>query len=270
MKSSLPVVEGTILLSRIIKSTLAQSDGENQKVISLKKFKPTGEATPEESMLIGNASLRRDQIIEQATIEAERIIGAARENAEKEQERLLYEKENWITEREQLMQEAYNAGFLQGEEEGKRKGYEEYQAKLQEANTIADWNKEQYEDYIQRAEQVILSLGLTSAEKIMNQKLNEEPDVFLSIVKRGLKEVRDLPHIQIHVHPSRHVLLAQNKSELEVMFPTDIQCFIYANEDLGPDECYIETNQGRVMISIDSQLNELKLKLHHLLEGDSG
>lgn len=269
MKSSLPVVEETILLSRIIKSTLAQSDGENQKVISLKKFKPMGEVNPEESMLIGIASLHSEQIIEQATSQAERIIKTARENARQEEERLLYEKESWITEREQLMQEAYNAGFLQGEEEGKRKGYEEYQAKLQEAKTIAEWNKEQYESHIQRAEQVILNLGITSAEKIMNRKLNEEPDVFLSIVKRGLKEVRDLPHIQIHVHPSRHGLLAQNKSELEVMFPTDIQCYIYANEDLGMDECYIETNQGRVMISIDSQLNELKQKLHHLLEGDS-
>ncbi|MFI8686274.1 flagellar assembly protein FliH [Rossellomorea sp. NPDC077527] len=255
-------------MSRIIKSTLAQTVEENKKVISLKKLTPTNEVSQKEDILMGQTSLRRDQIIEQATNEAERIIQLAKEKARQEEDRLMYEKENWLSEREQLVQEAYNAGFLQGEEEGKRKGYQVFQLKLQEANDIADWNREQFEGHIQRAEEVILNLGIACAEKIINQKLEAEPEAFLSIVKRGLKEVRDLPHIQIHVHPSRHHLLAVNKSELEMMFPTDIQCFIYANDDLGHEECYIETNQGRVIVSVDSQLRELKLKLHHLLEGD--
>jgi flagellar assembly protein FliH len=268
VKSSLPVVEETILLSRIIKSTVTQTFEDNRKVISLKRVNSMEEVSRQEDHLIGNASFRRDQIIDQATSEAERIIQDAKEKSRQEEARLVHEKEKWLTEREQLMQEAYNTGFLQGEEEGRNKGYQEYQHKLQEANEIAERNREQYEGYIQRAEKVIINLGIACAEKIMNQKLQEEPDQFLSIVERGLKEVRDLPHIQIHVHPSRHDLLSRNKSELEVMFPTDIQCFIYANDDLGPEDCYIETNQGRVIISLDSQLRELKLKLHHLLEGD--
>ncbi|MGG4169781.1 flagellar assembly protein FliH [Rossellomorea vietnamensis] len=255
-------------MSRIIKSTVAQSIEDHRKVISLKRVKPLEDVSPEENRLIGNASVRRDEIIEKATIEAERIIREAKEENRREEERLLLDKERWITEREQLMQEAYNAGFQQGEEEGRNKGYQEYENKLRKANEITENNREQYEGYIQRAEKVIINLGIACAGKIMNQKLEEEPNLFLSIVERGLKEVRDLPHIQIHVHPSRHKLLAENKSELEVMFPTDIQCFIYANDDLLPEECYIETNQGRVIVSVDSQLKELKLKLHHLLEGD--
>ena len=78
MKSSLPVVEETILLSRIIKSTLAQTVEENKKVISLKKLTPTNEVSQKEDILMGQTSLRRDQIIEQATNEAERIIQIGR------------------------------------------------------------------------------------------------------------------------------------------------------------------------------------------------
>ncbi|WP_179884865.1 flagellar assembly protein FliH [Bacillus sp. AFS015802] len=255
-------------MSRIIKSTLAQTIEENQKVISLKRVSQMEEVPAQEELLLGHASFRRDQIIEQATSEAERLIQEAQAMIRQEEERLNHEKESWITEREKLMQEAYNTGYLQGEEEGRNKGYREYLDKLQEANEITASNREQYDGYIQRAEKVIVDLGIACAEKILNRKLEEEPEQFLSIVERGLKEVRDLPHIQIHVHPSRHKLLAENKSELEVMFPTDIQCFIYANDDLEPEECYIETNQGRVIVSIDSQLRELKLKLHHLLEGE--
>ena len=255
-------------MSRIIKSTIAQTIDENKKVISLKRVKPIVERSEDEDFVMENHSYQRDQIIDQATREAEQIIHEVNEKTRQAEEQLARERENWIVEREKLMQEAYNAGFNQGEEEGRNKGYHEYQQRISEANEITERNKQQYDGYIQRAEKVIVSLGIACAEKIMNQKLQEEPEQFLSIVERGLKEVRDLPHIQIHVHPSRHKLLVENKSELEVMFPTDIQCFIYANDDLQPLECYIETNQGRVIVSVDSQLRELKLKLHHLLEGD--
>ncbi len=262
----MPVVEETISLSRIIKSTVAHTIDENKKVIGLKSVSPidellsSSEGFPEDS--------RGNHLIEEATVEAQRIIQAAKEKSLHAEEELAQEKEKWIIEREQLMQEAYNTGFLQGEEEGRNKGYQEYRNRLIEANEINERNKQLYEDYIQRAEKVILSLGLACAEKIMNQKLEEEPQHFLSIVERGLKEVRDLPHIQIHVHPNKHKLLVDHKTELEVMFPTDVQCFIYANDDLHDEECYIETNQGRVIVSVDTQLKELKLKLYHLLEGD--
>jgi flagellar assembly protein FliH len=262
-------VEETILLSRIIKSSIAQTIHENEKVISLKRVMPLGKFKQHEANEFElNRANQVNHIIEEAKEKAARIIEEAKEMTLHNQSQIEREREKWGIEREQLMQEAYNAGFLQGEEEGRNKGYQEYQQRLMEANEMTELNKQQYHDYIHNAEKVIVSLGITCAEKILNRKLEDEPDHFLSIVEQGLKEVRDLPHIQIHVHPSKHKLLVENKNELEVMFPTNVQCFIYANDDLEPEECYIETNQGRVIVSVDSQLRELKLKLLHFLEGD--
>jgi flagellar assembly protein FliH len=263
------VVEETILLSRIIKSSIARTTDENKKLISLKRVKTLDEFKQhEDNDFEMNRAAEGNHIIDEANEKAARIIEEAKEMTFHAQSQIEREKEKWLVEREQLMQEAYNAGFLQGEEEGRNKGYQEYQQRLIEANDMTERNKQQYQDYIQNAEKVIVSLGIACAEKIMSRKLQEEPDHFFSIVERALKEVRDLPHIQIHVHPSKHKLLIENKNELEVMFPTDVQCFIYANDDLQPEECYIETNQGRVIVSVDSQLRELKQKLLHILEGD--
>ncbi|MGM0750428.1 MAG: flagellar assembly protein FliH [Bacillota bacterium] len=256
-------------MSRIIKSSIAQTIHEGEKVISLKRVKPLREFKqydPDDFEL--NTAIRADHIIEEAKEKADRIIEEAKQMTLHAEIQIEREREKWVIEREQLMQEAYNAGFLQGEEEGRNKGYQEYQQRLMEANEMTERNKQQFLDYIHNAEKVIVSLGITCAEKIMNCKLEDEPDHFLSIVEQGLKEVRGLPHIQIHVHPSKHRLLAENKNDLEVMFPMNVQCFIYASDDLKPEECYIETNQGRVIVSVDSQLKELKLKLLHLLEGD--
>ncbi|BCB03353.1 flagellar assembly protein FliH [Bacillus sp. KH172YL63] len=254
-------------MSRIIKSTVTQRHEDNRKVIGLKSVKPIAEpSSAGEHSFQGPSGA---EVLEDAKNEARQIIQAAENQSREMKEQLALEREQWVIEREQLMQEAYNAGFLQGEEEGRNKGYGEYHQRLLEANEINERNKQLYEDYIQRAEKVILNLGIACAEKIINQQLEENPGQFLSIVERGLKEVRDLPHIQIHVHPSRHALLINHKSELEAVFPADVQCYIYANDDLETQECFIETNQGRVLVSVDSQLKELKLKLSHLLEGET-
>ena len=50
------------------------------------------------------------------------------------------------------------------------------------------------------------------------------------------------------------------------MFPTDVPFMIFVNEDLENTDCYIETNHGRIVVGIDEQLNELRLKLREILE----
>ena len=45
------------------------------------------------------------------------------------------------------------------------------------------------------------------------------------------------------------------------MFPSDVPFMIFVNEDLQNTESYIETNHGRIVVSIDEQLKELRLKL---------
>ncbi|NMH71186.1 flagellar assembly protein FliH [Bacillus sp. RO3] len=256
-------------MSRVIKSMKARSVDERNKLISLKKVKTSVQFNGlEDTDHDMDPEKRGDQIVEEANGQAARIIKEAEEMIHQARSQIELEREKWIIEREKMMQEAYNTGFLQGEEEGRNKGYQEYQQCLNEANEVTERNHQMFHQYIQNAEKVIIRLGVACAEKIMNQKLRDDPEMFLSIVKRGVKEVRDLPHIQIHVHPSKHELLVENKSELEVLFPTDVQCFIYANDELLSEECYIETNQGRVIVSVDSQLRELKRKLLHFLEGE--
>ncbi|WP_064093712.1 flagellar assembly protein FliH [Rossellomorea aquimaris] len=256
-------------MSRIIKSSITQTSERKGKLISLKQVSSKHSNLPEEE---GKEpmenSVELNRLLEEAEQKAANLVDDAAIQLKKAQEQIELERERWVIEREQLMQEAYNAGFQQGEQEGKRKGYQDYSAHLQQANDITEVNKQQYYSYIENAEKVILSLGVACAEKIINQKIVDEPENFISIIKRSLKEVRDLPEIQIHVHPSRHQLLNENKDELEVVFPSNVQCYIYANDELGRDECYIETSQGRIMVSVDIQLKELKQKLLEILLGD--
>jgi flagellar assembly protein FliH len=258
-------------LSRIIKSSAAQTGGDNKKIIALKHIRSlNNELSGEELSLqqqMKNSEI--EDLISEARRKADKIIAVASEKKDRIQAEIQQEKDNWLTEREKQFKEAYDAGFQKGEEEGMKKGYQEYARRLHEADRIIESNKQEYYTYLEKAQEVIVSLAITSAEKIIGKKIIDEPDTFTSIVKRALKEVRQLPEVQIHCHPSQYFNLMENKEEMEAAFPANVQCFIYANDDLGEEECYIETNQGRIIVSIDSQLAELKLKLFEMLQGDA-
>ncbi|XXM73519.1 flagellar assembly protein FliH [Lysinibacillus sphaericus] len=257
-------------MSRIIKSSAALTRGDNEKVITLKHIRPSITELSEED-LSGQQQLMYTEIedlITEARNKADMIVSGALEERESILSHLQQEKDNWMTEREKQFQEAYEAGFQKGEEEGMKKGYQEYAQRLSEAERILEWNKQEYYSYLEKAQEVIVSLAIASAEKIIGKKIMDEPETFTSIVKRALKEVRQLPEVQIHCHPSRYFNLMENKEEIEAAFPANVQCFIYANDDLREEECYIETNQGRIIVSIDAQLAELKQKLFEMLQGD--
>ena len=61
-------------------------------------------------------------------------------------------------------------------------------------------------------------------------------------------------------------LISDNRAELASIFPPDVPFLIFANEDFDSTECYIETNHGRIVVSVDEQLNELREQLIEIME----
>ena len=53
---------------------------------------------------------------------------------------------------------------------------------------------------------------------------------------------------------------------LHQFFRPDIPFLIFVNEDFDRTDCYIETNHGRIVVSVDEQLNELREQLVEIME----
>ena len=119
---------------------------------------------------------------------------------------------------------------------------------------------------MQHQEHVILELGIRTAERIIGTKLEDDDQLFLSIVKRGLKEAREMKEIKLYVSPTYFTLVSSNREELASIFPVDVPFMIFVDEDMNETDCYIETNHGRIVVSIDEQLQELRSKLVDILD----
>jgi flagellar assembly protein FliH len=52
------------------------------------------------------------------------------------------------------------------------------------------------------------------------------------------------------------------------IFPKDTELYIFPDDELEESSCIIESENGRMDASVDSQLQEIKVKLTELLEGE--
>jgi flagellar assembly protein FliH len=252
-------------LSRLIKSQWANSSIEKQKVISIKMMHLNSE---HESVAVAHVHSQMEEILASAEKKAEKLIQEALLQAQSIREQVLFEKEAWEQEKRVIAEEAKREGYSSGLIEGKDKGYKECQETISFAKGIVQSAKEDYQKHIVSAEKTILNLGMKVAERIIDQKLAENETIFLSIVKRALKEARDYNEIQLHVNPIHYGFLLSQKEDLLAIFPKEVDIYIYPDEDLSKQSCIIESSNGRIDATVDSQLEEIKHKLMDLLESE--
>lgn len=256
-----------ISLSRLIKSQLSNTASSDKKVISIKVLDTTVHSD-ENKPTFSRTEAQCAQILGQAKLEAEKLIAKAHEEARHIRDQVKNEQQAWDEEREVLSEDARAIGYERGIAEGHQRGYEEYSELIQSAQDIVEASKHDYDKHIESSEKLILELGIKVAGKILGKKLTDDEEEFLSLVKRALKNARDYKNIQLHIHPIHYQFLLGHKEELTTIFPKEIDFYIFPDDELAEDSCIIESENGRIDASVDSQLEEIKKKLFEMLESE--
>lgn len=268
-KSLSLAVEGMTSLSRIIRSTAVQPEKKEVEIQLRNLFTvdfEDGSSIQQKKMSIKDVYAERERLISQAMVEIEQHKQEFEQYRQEQLEKLEQAKQLWEEEKLLLEQNAYDVGFQKGYEEGMKKAQADMEHSLKIANEVVEASRLNALKYIEEQEQVILEIALTAAERIIGTALEKDENVYLSIIKRGLKEAREMKEIKLYVPPTYHPLVTQNRDELIGMFPTDVPFLIFVDEDLNQTDGYIETNHGRIVVSIDEQLNVLRIKLNEILE----
>ncbi|WP_349293112.1 flagellar assembly protein FliH [Cytobacillus spongiae] len=259
-----------ILLSRLIKSQWAPSAKSEKKVISIKNIHRD---LPESDAIVEDYSVEvleqeRMEMIKSVQEEANQILLKANKQAEElghhlQQERLQFEEE-----KQMVLEQTKQEGYQQGLNHGREAGYQEYRETIEFAKGIVESSKKDYLTKIDSSDKTILDIGLKVAERILGKRIEEDQQSFLAIVKRAIKEARDYREVQLHVHPVQYGYLLSQKEELMSIFPREIDFYIFPDEDLVENACVIESPNGRIDASVNSQLEEIKRKLFEVLESE--
>ncbi|MDM5332724.1 flagellar assembly protein FliH [Ureibacillus composti] len=261
-------------MSRLIRSIKSEQQEQHSVNIQIRDlFTKTFDGEEEEQQQHAEPQIsleeiyaERDQLLFDAGLQIETQRQEFEQYRHEQLEQIEQLKMLWEEEKLVLQQQAYEQGFGQGYEEGINKANADMAESLKVANETIEHSLENARKYIEDQEHVILDLALAASQKIIGASLDRQDELFVSIIKQGLKEAREMKEVKIYISPKYYELITSYRDELVEMFPIDVPFLIFVNEDLNDTESYIETNHGRIVVSIDSQLNELRLKLHEILD----
>ncbi len=256
-----------ISLSRIIKSEQAQLEDSQKIKIKVRPFNFLQTVNEDEGKV--RHHFQSDEFLNQAKQEAEILILEAQQQAQAIAAEIQSDRDQWEKQEKMMyIEQAQKEGYQQGVEDGIQKGYNEIADEISFAKEVVESSKKDYRQHIESSETVILDLALKVAEKIIGSEIEKDDASFLSIVKKAIKEAREYREVQLHIHPVHYQSILSLKQELIAIFPKDTELYIFPDDELEENSCVIESENGRIDASVDSQLHVIKTKLTELLEGE--
>lgn len=259
----MPGVEEMTSLSKLIKASYLEDAGTGTvsiKVAPIFTRKQT-DAPSESGTVLSIEQI--NQTIEKVKQEAAAIM----EHASKEQNkaRMLIEEEKnaWEEEKEILIHQAFTEGHQKGYLAGEKEALKQYEASLAEAKSIIELAKVEHHKKLDNSIESIVLLSMKVAEKILGTKLDADPSTFINMVQTALKEVKEKEEIRIYVSPIQYPFLLENKQLLQNIINSQYDLAIFPESDLKDDGCWIDSTAGRMEVSIQTQLAEIK---DHLLQ----
>lgn len=180
-----------------------------------------------------------ENIIIDARAEAEKIISSAKAEA----------LEVLANAREQGEAEGYESGLLQIEEK-KRQMDEELQAQLQK-------QQEECERYIKQLEPQFADLTVKLVESLTGVVVEDKRDLVLYLLSKTLKPIRGPKQFLIRVSEEDAPIVTQKKESLAALLSEDCTLEIFEDSTLQKNQCFIETEDRLLDISLDVQLKNL-------------
>lgn len=247
-----------------------QNSNRNVKVISLKKLsdiqKSQNDSTTtnieEHTIKLENEMTELEQSLKDLEQKKEKMLTDIKEAIEKE-------KTIWLETKEKERQEAKDTGYKIGYDEGLEKAEQVWANKIKEANQITEMSNQDYYRTVEKHEDAILQLSIATAEKVIQNKLNEDKSYFITIIKQAIEELRDKSNIVIYVHPNRYSILIDQKAELEQLLEKEDLLTVYMDKQLEENDCTIKHPFGQVDVGIDVQLQQIKDILAERLREES-
>lgn len=176
-------------------------------------------------------------------------------------------------EAQRLVEDAKGQGFEQGKAEGRAEGHEAGLA-AGKAEALAEWTP-QLTSLAQSLEAVVgeldarrleieqdargsvLRFALTMGEKVVQRRVEVEPEAVIDQVERALSMVLGATEATVCLHPEDVAVMQEAQPALGERLRQAKQVRWSADESLGRGGCVVEAGDGLVDASIETQLRRI-------------
>lgn len=169
-----------------------------------------------------------------------------------------------IEEVKRQVQEAYEKGFKDGQEVTRDFFTDEmmrHQEWVRRFDTITEKLRHQYSKELVKLEDMIISLGMISAEHILQSEVTYNSQIVVQQVKKAIAEVDNESIFRILVHPESYEVLNQVKSKLLSSPAESMKIQIQSDDSIDKGGCLLETSSGIIDGKLRTQLATIKQRL---------
>ena len=147
-------------------------------------------------------------------------------------------------------------------EEGYRLGMEKAQADLEQfRNELSNFMNAK-KDVFEYIAPDILEISVDIAKKIIKREIETDPQMIVDTIIDVLKTVsKNEPKITIRVRPQSVQFVKDVIPNLSYQYGIDAKISVVADPSIGDGGCVLETNNGIVDASVDTQLEIIKKAL---------
>jgi flagellar assembly protein FliH len=182
-------------------------------------------------------------------------------------ERLEQLSEQLELETEQIKQKAHKDGFEDGYQEGITRANNEYERLLDNAREIVKSIEAEKMNRIDTSKEIMVELSIQIARKIISDTLLENKDAWRTMLKDAITEIKEKGEIKLFVHPNQYHFTIGIRGEFELNPQTSIS--VYPDTSVEEFHCLIETNNGLIDASVDTQLEVIREKLIEVVKGET-
>jgi flagellar biosynthesis/type III secretory pathway protein FliH len=195
-----------------------------------------------------------DNIIEKANREAEEIINSAHDEAEALRGQ-AYDEADSI--KQQARDEGYQAGYEEGSDAASAE-HEQMMAELEQQKLANEQEFEQQkEQLLKDTEKKMVEWLCKMIPHITGVSIEGQEDVLLYMINNSMRDLDDSYHFVIKVSPDDYPMLVENKNKIYGATNPSIELEIFEDAKLSSMQCLIDTDNGMVNLSLDTQLNNL-------------
>ena len=211
-------------------------------------------ANKEADEILQKAKFEYDEIVKVANSERESIINASNENAKS------------------IEKEAYEKGYDEGRTNGYEDGYKEaYDDNIEKAREESKKIVDEAEDILKNAHNSVISymksnktniinMILTISEKVLREKFKDSSSIN-SLVNSTIEEYELKNNFVIRVNPLYKESILTEINILKNTKKIESEVFVLEDNNIDEGNVQIDTENGKIILGIDSILQKIKEEL---------
>lgn len=191
-------------------------------------------------------SVNFEEMIEQAKLEAEKIIDDAR------------------NESDALKRQAYDSAEKEGYSAGYSKGIEEAEQLKKSVQQEKVRQEQDYQRELDRIEPMLVDTIVDVVETVFQIQFAEKKDFVMHLLQATLNKIEGSKDYLIRVSKEDFTVLTENKSDIQLQLPRNASLEIVEDLTLVKNQCLIETDGGVFDCGLDTQFDSLTRDLRTL------